>query len=335
MPFQHPATTPSTAPSSALARQLRGAQFGVLGLTLLTAQLCAGGVGWPHLLGLLGLGVLSFVAASLCLLLGLFALSMLVSAQDTRADARAAHKHSAWPTAWRALWREASACWRVFVIWQPWRWRDVSDNVPGPDPQARAAVVLVHGYACNRGIWRVWMHRLRERATPFLALNLEPVWGSIDDHVGQIEGAVTQAALLGTARPWLVCHSMGGLAVRAWLAQTPGAHARIAGLVTLGTPHHGTWLARWGLGCKAWQMQTGSPWLARLAQLEADRCDLAWRSVHVLSVQAPADQVVFPAHTAVWGPSTTWSVAGHGHVSMVVDEDLLERCLAWMDKRSP
>jgi pimeloyl-ACP methyl ester carboxylesterase len=60
----------------------------------------------------------------------------------------------------------------------------------------------------------------------------------------------------------LVGHSMGGLVLRAYLRRCGGS--KVARIVTLGSPHQGTRLARLGLGRNAQQMRIGSPWLAAL-----------------------------------------------------------------------
>lgn len=60
---------------------------------------------------------------------------------------------------------------------------------------------------------------------------------------------------------------MGGLAVRAFLAQH--GTAAIGAVVTLGTPHRGTWLARFGYGRNVAQMRLDSGWLRDLAAREA------------------------------------------------------------------
>jgi triacylglycerol esterase/lipase EstA (alpha/beta hydrolase family) len=65
---------------------------------------------------------------------------------------------------------------------------------------------------------------------------------------------VTQATGLP---PVIVAHSMGGLATRAWL-RAFSADARVHRVITLGTPHGGTWLgagARLPTGADA----TGQP----------------------------------------------------------------------------
>ena len=40
--------------------------------------------------------------------------------------------------------------------------------------KAKALVVLVHGYVCNRGFWAPWMARLRAQGHCVIAPNLEP-----------------------------------------------------------------------------------------------------------------------------------------------------------------
>ena len=64
-------------------------------------------------------------------------------------------------------------------------------HVPdGPAPaQGWPSVVLVHGFLCNRGFWTPWLPLLRERGHAFVAVDLEPPFGSIDDYAGTIDAA--------------------------------------------------------------------------------------------------------------------------------------------------
>ena len=60
-----------------------------------------------------------------------------------------------------------------------------------PTAQGRRGVLLVHGFVCNRGMWNPWLAApARAQGVPFVAVNLEPVFGSIDDYVAIIEAAV-------------------------------------------------------------------------------------------------------------------------------------------------
>lgn len=139
----------------------------------------------------------------------------------------------------------------------------------GPDRLARRAdgrppLLLIHGYQCNRGFW-FWLRPKLEAAGWTVATHsLEPMWADIDSYAEGIATRIDEVlAATGAAQVILVGHSMGGLAIRAYLRRH-GA-AKVARIVTLGSPHHGSRLARLGLGRNARQMEDGSAWLDALA----------------------------------------------------------------------
>lgn len=212
----------------------------------------------------------------------------------------------------RAWWQECGWGPRVFAWWQPFRWRacpDTAEVVAG-----RTAVVLVHGFVCNRGFWMPWMRRLRQVGRPYVSVSLEPLTGSLDAYVPQIEVAVQKAERLTGRPPLLVGHSMGGLAIRAWLASTPAAQTRVARVLTIGSPHHGTWLARFSRTVNGRQMQRGSKCLQALAARERQQhaepygCFICW--------YADTDNVVFPVRTATLPGADNRLVSGAPHVGL-------------------
>ena len=206
---------------------------------------------------------------------------------------------------WLREWLSALAVLVVLVPLERWLMRrDVRGQRNG------MPVLLIHGYVNNAGaMWWLWRH-LRLRGHSVHALNLEPVYTSIDDYAPLIEARLAgiQAASAG-AKVALVCHSMGGLAARAYLRRYGGA--RVERVITLGTPHRGTVLAKTGAGRNSRQMEPGNPWLAELARSERG----AW-PCPMTSIWSYDDNVVAPRPNAALEGARNLPLAGLGHISL-------------------
>lgn len=209
----------------------------------------------------------------------------------------------------RAWAGEAAAAWRVFSRDQPF-FADAERDVPGQP--GRTGVLLVHGYFCNRGAWRPWLRRCQALGLPCTALTLEPAFGEIDTWVPALDAAVARLAQATGRPPLVVAHSMGGLATRAWLAATPGAAQRVRHVITVGTPHHGTWMARFGHTRNGMQMRIGGPWLAALGSSPT-----AAPAALFTCFYGHADNIVFPASTATLPGADNRHLAAVAHVAML------------------
>ncbi len=207
-----------------------------------------------------------------------------------------------WGQLLRAWAGEVAASELAFSWRQPWREWAEPDHLPAG---ATLGVLLVHGFACNRGRWTGWMRRLRAQGVAFVAPTLEPAFGSIDDYADEIEAGVQQLKALTGRMPVLCAHSMGGLALRAWWRRHGRAH-EVPRAITLGSPHQGTRMAALGLGANAAQMRRGSAWLAALPGLPDVDC--FW---------TPCDQVVNPAATAIQAEGRAHRVDAVGHMGLV------------------
>ena len=167
----------------------------------------------------------------------------------------------------------------------------------------------MHGFVCNRGIWNAWLECLRARDVPCVAVNLEPVFGSIDDYSAAIDAGIKRLTQATGVAPLIVAHSMGGLAVRHWWVKREGVG--VHHVITIGTPHHGTWLARFALTANGIQMQRGSPWLQALAAREP-----AGRAGHFTCFYGHCDNIVFPPSTATLAGANNRHLVGVAHVHM-------------------
>lgn len=210
----------------------------------------------------------------------------------------------------RAWLGEAAFAPRVFCWRQPFRstaFADRSQGLPG-----QRGLVLVHGFVCNRGLWNAWYPQLAQHGVPYIGVNLEPVFGEIDSYAESIEVAVAALIQSTGMPPVIVAHSMGGLAVRAWLRLSgPMAQERVHHIVTLGTPHGGTALARFGFSANSRQMSLAGVWLDGLTRSAAP--GLAKKFTCMFS---NCDNIVFPTSTAVLRDSRHVHIAGCAHVQM-------------------
>lgn len=269
---------------------------------------------WPRSLAL-ALGGWAIAASTSLAWLGL---QFVLMRRINRRDATPAAGRWALLRAW---WLEALTCTWVFGWLQPFAHRQQPDWLP-PTPTGQRGVVLVHGFLCNRGVWLPWLPELRARGHAYVALTLEPAFGSVDDYVAAIDTAMRQVQAATGLPPVLVGHSMGGLAARAWLrtlAQPPAQ--RVHRILTLGTPHHGTWPARFSHTTNGMQMRLNSPWLQALAASEgaAQRALFScWYS--------DCDNIVYPTRSATLDGADNHLLHGLGHVHMVYAPQVRAAC---------
>jgi len=187
-------------------------------------------------------------------------------------------------------------------------------------PPRGLPVLLVHGYGCNGGYWASLRRLLAQQGISHDAVDLEPVTAGIDDYAGQIQAAAQRLlAATGQDRLVIVAHSMGGLASRAYL-QAHG-DAAVAKLITLGTPHHGTALASFGIGANARQMRRGAQWLAAL-----DKGD-AGRRGKITSIWSHHDNIIAPQDSCRLEGARNIEIGGVGHVALADNALVLSHVL--------
>jgi triacylglycerol lipase len=295
-----------------LARLQQSLVFGLAALALIWA-LASWQVGRP---------ALAFVGAAVVILgyalvLAIeFVLLRFAHGADTTPAPRPAQLLRAW-------WGEVCCAPLVFSWRQPFRSRQFPDNLRN-DAQGQRGLLLVHGFVCNRGLWNAWLARLRTQDTPFVAVSLEPVFGSIDDYARTIESAVKKLEDCTGCAPVIVAHSMGGLAVRRWLADQPNS-TRVFRLITIGTPHRGTWLARFAFSHNGAQMRQHSRWLQSLVRTE--HAELA---ALCTCFYGHCDNIVFPPSTGTLPGANNRHLPGVAHVHMVDQPEPWQETLRWL-----
>ncbi len=207
--------------------------------------------------------------------------------------------------------------WRSFVVFnidQPWRAN--FPERPIVKDAARPAVLLIPGYMCNRASWRHWVRTGLPRDWNVATISLEPVYAQVDEYAEALHSAIeTLRADSGAERITLVCHSMGGLAARAFLRAK--GHDTVARVVTICTPHHGTVFARFAHGDNTRQMRRDCDYVRRLAASEEPVEFVCFASQHD-NLVVPRDSQALACAEAVWFEKI-------GHLAMIASDEVLTK----------
>ena len=226
----------------------------------------------------------------------------------------------------QAFLREVCIAPVVFLWRQPFRSQTLPDFLPSSD---KTGVVFIHGFFCNRAFWAPWMTQLLVGKRAFESVTLEPAFGSIDDYALVIETAVAKVTQATGQAPTLICHSMGGLAARAWLRSNLGNEARIRRVITIGTPHFGTALSTEKALLpltNTQQMQRLGPWTQQLAKDEPEA-----RYGKFTCWYSNCDNIVVPTSTAMLPGADNRLVTAQGHISMAFNQRVMQDSLALLD----
>lgn len=166
-----------------------------------------------------------------------------------------------------------------------------------PDSR-RPPVILVHGLYHNPAAWFVMRHRLARAGYLDVRCYGYASFGRdfADIAAGLARFMLETAQQAPQGRVLLLGHSLGGLVIRAACADprvVSGRQCRVAGVVTLGTPHRGSTLARvLGIGRLARGLGPGGR-VVRLVQA------LACCPAPGLSLFTPTDGMVLPLSGAL------------------------------------
>ena len=173
-----------------------------------------------------------------------------------------------------------------------------SEVVALPDDGHRP-VVFVHGFGGAPGNFlplRAWLWTRGLKRTYAFELPAQGTLAQAADVLTAYVLAVTEANGLARHHPIdLVAHSMGGVVARLAL-DLPALRERVATLVTLGTPHAGSFLARYAHTPRALDLRPGSSVLTRLQAQEPWPGPPAWP--RLIAFWSPADVIVVPVGSA-------------------------------------
>lgn len=159
---------------------------------------------------------------------------------------------------------------------------------------AGTPILLVHGMVDNRSIFTLLRLGLRRRGFGRVTtMNYSPFTGDVRVAAARLaEEVEALVAETGYERVHVVGHSLGGLIARYYVTRL-GGDERVHTLVTLGTPHQGTYTAyAWHNGLTR-QLRPGSALMRELDQ-PVPRC-----RTRFVVYWSDLDQMIFPQRNAV------------------------------------
>ncbi len=223
-----------------------------------------------------------------------------------------------WPRAIAMVAAETGAFLIAIFLLMPFARRLTLQRRGHVSATSQPPVLFLHGYGANSGVWAPMLRSLSARGVANLfTIDLEPRFGSIDAHAQQVAALVTR--LCSTTRSpkvILVAHSMGGLVARAYVERCGGT-SRVAKVITIATPHHGSLLARFAPGANGAQMRPGSAWLDDLNREENTSHD-----VRYVSIYSAHDNMVVPYASAELGKARNILFPARGHFDLLFCKDV-------------
>lgn len=166
--------------------------------------------------------------------------------------------------------------------------------VPEPINPTRN-VVIVHGFLESPGAYNVIANYLRKRKVSCLAISLTPCDArtGLEDMANQMQNQIN-AKYGCNKKISIVAFSMGGLVSRYYLQNLGGAK-RCDVLITMATPHRGTYVAHLYPDKGAAQMRPNS---AFLTKLNATAHKL--KQVRLYSFYTPFDLTIVPYKNSIF-----------------------------------
>jgi triacylglycerol lipase len=191
------------------------------------------------------------------------------------------------------------------------------------DPEtARVPIVLLHGYIHNRSAFLVMAGSLRRAGFEHVhGLNYNPLRDDIETIAEMLAVEVDRVlAATGAEQCMIVGHSMGGIVAR-YYTQELAEPGSVDTVITLASPHRGTYTARLGIGPAAAQLRPRSALMRRLeegARPSATRWISYYCDLDVMVTPAFSAKLVHPALKA-----TNVRLRDTGHLSLLVSGEAL------------
>ncbi len=183
----------------------------------------------------------------------------------------------------------------------------------------RNPVVLLHGLGDTAALFDQLCDHLKQQGRVTHRFNLSPTWGGAGlEELARQAASYIQITFPKDEKIDLIGFSMGGLVARYYLQRLAGL-SRVSRLITISTPHRGTWIAylHWNRGIR--QMRPGSDFLK---DLDRDRHQL--KRIPFTSIWTPWDLMIVPAAISIIPEARPVRIGVLAHPLMMRDRRVLQ-----------
>ena len=188
----------------------------------------------------------------------------------------------------------------------PFRYLFHTGSERGVGPINGRVVLMQHGYVNNGAVWVFTARALEARGYRVFTID-QPPFASIDAMGELLAGRLDEVLrITGAPQLTLVAHSMGGLICRAYLRRYGGD--KVDQLITMGSPHQGTFHAQLARGANGRQMRVGNAWLTALGETPI--------GIPFTSIYSIHDTIISPQDSSVMVGADNVPLSAVGHVSM-------------------
>lgn len=232
----------------------------------------------------------------------------------------------------RTIWSLLISIGAIFICACLYPFRNLKIDRPTPESLKKPNALLVHGWIHNETAWGLYRHYLKKAG--FGTINVI-AYRSITQDIPQNSLILKERIDLikketGQDIDILIGHSQGGLeSLEYALEYAP--KDRITTIITLGSPLHGTKMARkHSYSPSVRQMRIGSPYLKSLHERLSKASHL-----RILSLAGTADLVTIPYTSALlpeYPFATNVEIENQGHISFLFSKRSLNEIVAFLQR---
>lgn len=217
-----------------------------------------------------------------------------------------------------AIWLlvQETGCLLITILMRPLGWFEA--KLPESREAAHPPVILLHGLFQNRSCLTWLQYRLQSAGyRQVISINTPP-WRDLESLTEELAKRVDELKIrLKVEKVILVGHSMGGIIARNYV-QNRGGAANVLGMITLGSPHHGSKLAPFAVSSMGRSLLPGSEFLLNFNKR-------VWpQETKAIAIYTRYDNIVLPADYGKMAGAKIVELDGMGHTSLLFHPKALQ-----------